>query len=61
MTQEGYKFIMPDGNDLRDFTLFNYADRRNFDTALGLVYSYPFWYTRNIAGWVICQRRVSSK
>ena len=40
------------GNDLRDFTLFNYADRRNFDTALGLVYSYPFWYTRNIAGWV---------
>jgi hypothetical protein len=39
------------GEIIRDATLFNYRDRRNFDVALGFLFSYPFWYSRNLASW----------
>lgn len=40
------------GDALRDQVLFNYKDRRKFDTALGVVFNYPFWHTRNAASYI---------
>src|SRR5690606_34242686 len=40
------------GNEVREFALHNYADRRNFDTLLGFVYAYPYWYTRTLANFM---------
>ena len=37
------------GTGLRDAAYFNYGDRRNFDTLLRMVYSYPYWYSREAA------------
>jgi phage terminase small subunit len=36
---------------VRDEFLFNYGDRRNFDVILGMFSAYPYWHTRNLAGW----------
>lgn len=33
---------------LQDAVLFNYGDRRNFDTMLSFAFNYPFWHTRNL-------------
>jgi hypothetical protein len=33
----------------RNFVLFDYKDKRNIDTFLSLGFSYPYWYTRNLA------------
>lgn len=36
------------GQATMDFILHNYSDRRNIDSLLGVIYSYPYWHTRNM-------------
>lgn len=36
----------------RDFALHNYSKRHNFDTALGILYPYNFWYSRTYPNWL---------
>jgi len=40
------------GEMVRDFAYHNYADKRNIDSMMGLVWQYPFWYTRTYKKWV---------
>ncbi len=39
------------GQQFIEGTVFNYANRRNFDTALSFASNYPFWHLRNLASW----------
>jgi len=39
------------GSQARDFALLNYADRRNIDQWLSVVYPYHYWYTRTMGNW----------
>lgn len=57
--QKVYKADMPGakaaalnyGEMQRDAALLNYHKRYGFDTALGLVFPYQFWYTRSMINW----------
>lgn len=40
------------GREVANFALLNYADRRNFDTALGYLFMYPYWHSRSYANWM---------
>jgi hypothetical protein len=35
-----------------EFILHDYAKQRNFDTILGYIYPYSFWYTRTYGNWI---------
>jgi len=41
------------GEMVRDFAYHNYSDRRNVDTVMGVLFQYPFWYSRTYAKWVV--------
>jgi hypothetical protein len=41
------------GEAVRDFAYHNYSDRRNVDTALGLLFQYPYWYSRTYPKWLV--------
>jgi hypothetical protein len=40
------------GTEGRDFGLLDYANRRNFDLATGLIFPYQFWYGRTYKNWM---------
>lgn len=38
--------------EARKFSLLNYGERKNFDTALSYLFPYHFWYSRTYANWM---------
>lgn len=39
------------GQEVRDYSLLNYSRRTNWDTFVGTVFPYQFWYTRSMLNW----------
>ena len=39
-------------NDMADFAMLNFADRRNIDNIIGLWTPYHYWFTRSAKNWI---------